>query len=43
MPQEQIADEAGGLVTDYLSQAGYPGIAPAAGTAVNVGVNMAGF
>lgn len=43
MPQEQIADEAGGLVTDYLSQAGYPGIAPAAGTAVNVGINMAGF
>ncbi len=43
MPQEQIADEAGGLVTDYLAQAGYPGIAPAAGTAVNVGINMAGF
>lgn len=43
MHQEQIADEAGGLVTDYLAQAGYPGIAPAAGTAVNVGINMAGF
>jgi len=43
MPQEQIADEAGGLATDYLSQAGYPGIAPAAGTAVNTGINLAGF
>ena len=43
MPQEAIADEAGGLVTDYLSQAGYPRAGALAGTAANVGINMAGF
>jgi hypothetical protein len=43
MPQEQIAQEAGGLVTDKVAQAGYPRVAPVAGAAVNTTINMAGI